>query len=160
MGKKTTSSLFVFKVALKNAKGIWRRIAIGGDQTLDDLHEAIFDAFDREEEHLYSFYFPRPGARGRDRLDGAVEFTHPAAAKDAGFFSDDPVHNASEAKISTLKLTKSTTIEYLFDFGDNWEHILTVEEIDGDPDNKKYPRVLEKKGESPLQYPDLDDDDE
>lgn len=32
-----------------------RTIQISGDQTLEELHHAIFDAFDREEEHIYEF---------------------------------------------------------------------------------------------------------
>lgn len=50
--------MFVFKVALKGARRIWHRIAIRSDQTLDDLHKAIFNAFDRYDEHIYSFYIP------------------------------------------------------------------------------------------------------
>jgi hypothetical protein len=34
-----------------------RTIQIRGNQTLADLHRAIFDAFDREEEHMYEFQF-------------------------------------------------------------------------------------------------------
>ena len=40
---------------------ILRKIEIRGDQTLEDLHLAIFDAFDREEEHLYEYQI---GGRG------------------------------------------------------------------------------------------------
>jgi hypothetical protein len=36
---------------------ISRTIQIRGDQTLEDLHHALFDAFDREEEHMYEFQF-------------------------------------------------------------------------------------------------------
>ena len=43
---------------------ISRRILILGHQTLHDLHEAIFDAFEREEEHLYEFNL---GASPQDR---------------------------------------------------------------------------------------------
>jgi hypothetical protein len=32
-----------------------RTIQILGDQTLQDLHEVIFDAFGRWEEHMYEF---------------------------------------------------------------------------------------------------------
>ncbi len=39
----------MFTVVTLRDKKIWRRIAIRGNQTLDDLHETIFDAFDREE---------------------------------------------------------------------------------------------------------------
>src|SRR6516162_11191506 len=34
-----------------------RTIQIRGDQTLEDLHHALFDAFGRWEEHLYEFQF-------------------------------------------------------------------------------------------------------
>ena len=32
-----------------------RTIQIRGDQSLTDLHDAIFRAFNREEEHLFEF---------------------------------------------------------------------------------------------------------
>ncbi len=34
---------------------VTRTIQIRGDQTLDKLHFAIFDAFDRDDEHMYEF---------------------------------------------------------------------------------------------------------
>src|SRR4051794_8445343 len=34
-----------------------RTILIRGDQSLEDLHHAIFDAFGREQEHMYEFQF-------------------------------------------------------------------------------------------------------
>src|SRR5437870_897706 len=111
MNSKLAARVFVFKVALKGQKRIWRRLAIRGDQTLDDLHEAIYDAFDRDDEHLYSFYFLKPGARGRDRLAGAIEFAHPYAAKDAGAFADGPVSDASQRTIASLKLKQGQTFE-------------------------------------------------
>jgi hypothetical protein len=40
MAKRVAASVVVFKVALQGRKGIWRRIAVRSDQTLDDLHEA------------------------------------------------------------------------------------------------------------------------
>jgi hypothetical protein len=62
---KTSSNEFVFKVALKGRRGIWRSIALRGDETLERLHEEIFRAFDRYDDHLYSFYFPKvPRRRG------------------------------------------------------------------------------------------------
>jgi len=40
---------------IKKNKVVSRTIQIRGDQTLEDLHCAIFDAFDREDEHMYEF---------------------------------------------------------------------------------------------------------
>src|ERR1700752_3274415 len=44
------------KFAKKNPV-ISRTIQMRGDQTLEDLHHAIFDAFDRLDEHMYEFQF-------------------------------------------------------------------------------------------------------
>jgi hypothetical protein len=41
---------------LKNNKVVSLTIQICGEQTLEELHDAIFDAFDREEEHMYEFH--------------------------------------------------------------------------------------------------------
>jgi hypothetical protein len=143
---------FVFKVALKGAGGVWRRIAVHGDQTLHHLHAAIFQAFDREEEHLYSFYFPKPGARSRDRLRTAVEYTHPFNARQDPF--GERVPDASRTKLARLELQVGRTFDYLFDFGDGWWHEITVEGLDDA--GGRYPRILEQRGESPPQYPDPD----
>lgn len=43
MARRTRSeNEYRFKVSLKGAKRIWRLIAMRGDQTLDDLHEAMW----------------------------------------------------------------------------------------------------------------------
>jgi hypothetical protein len=150
--------VFILKVALSGRKGIWRRIAIRGSQTLDDLHEAIYCAFDRYDEHLYSFYFPKPGTKGRARLRDAEEYTRPFNAEENDF-SDEPGHNAAKAKLADLGLKRGQKFLYLFDFGDSWWHDITVEKIDAPAEKGEYPCVLEKHGKSPPQYPDYDDED-
>jgi len=144
--------ILVFKVALAGRKNVWRRIALRGTQTLDDLHEAIFDAFDREEEHLYSFYFPKPGSTGRARIRDAEEYTCSYAADELGAKS-------TEVKLTSLGLTPRRKFYYLFDFGDEWWHEITVEQTDAPAEKGKYPRVLERHAVSPPQYPDLDEED-
>jgi hypothetical protein len=42
---------------LKRNPEISRTIQIRGDQTLEELHHAIFEAFDRFDEHMYQFQF-------------------------------------------------------------------------------------------------------
>lgn len=147
--------VYVFKVALREAKQIWRRIAIRSDQTLDDLHAAIYAAFDREEEHLYSFYVAPFGRKGRARLRDAEEYTHPFALEDA-LFPDSRLRSAAETRIGDLTLRVRQRLHYLFDFGDSWWHELTVEQTDGPVEKGEYPRILEKQGESPPQYPEPD----
>lgn len=145
--------IHVYKVALKYRKSIWRRIEISSTQTLDDLHEAIFDAFDRDDEHLYAFYLTKPGDHGRKALLDAKQFVHPDALD--GF--DDEARDASEVQLREMRLRPGRKFEYEFDFGDSWRHDVTFEgEQPADP-KVTYPRVVESKGKSPPQYPDFDE---
>lgn len=153
-----SNRVFIFKVALAGRKSIWRRIAARASQTLDHLHEAIFDAFDRYDQHLYSFYLPKPGAKGRNRLSHAVKYSHPFMTEEPDPFGQIP-RNAAKAKLSTLGLKPGQVFLYLFDFGDQWWHEITVEQTDAVPDKGKYPRVLQRHGESPPQYPDVEDEE-
>jgi hypothetical protein len=154
-GKPKSSGIYTLKVALRGNKGIWRRIEIGGDQTLDDLHEMIYQAFDREEEHLYSFYLPPPGSVGQARIRDALEFTHPYVLEDDPF-DDGQRFSAAETTVDELKLRRGRKFDYLFDFGDSWWHEITVEGVGGTPEDVQYPRIVEKHGASPPQYPDPD----
>jgi len=159
MAKHTAPSVCVFKVALKNAKRIWRKIAARSDQTLDDLHQAIFNAFDRFDDHLYSFYFPPPGARGRNAWRNVPEFTHPSNSEGGDFFGTRRVRNAAQAELRSLGLRPGQTFLYLFDFGDSWWHEIKVESVDLPIEEGAYPRIVEQRGESPPQYPDLEEDE-
>lgn len=150
-------SVHVFKVALAGRKSIWRRIALRGNQTLDDLHEAIYKAFDRWDEHMYSFYFPKPGRKGRAAIRDAEEYTHPYAAANPFPFDDKQVTDASKVKVSALGLRANRKFLYLFDFGDDWWHEITVEQTDAPEEKGRYPRIIEKKGDSPPQYPDAEE---
>lgn len=157
MAKRVPKQVTTFKASLRGQPEVWRRIAIRADQTLDDLHEAIYEAFDREEEHLYSFYFPRPGYRGRDILRNSTEYTDPAGAEEADVFSDEPAHIAAKTKIASLALKPRQRFWYLFDFGDEWWHEITVESVDLPAERGAYPRILEAQGKSPPQYPESDE---
>jgi hypothetical protein len=150
--------VFVFKVALAGQKRIWRKIAVRGSQTLDDLHEAIFDAFDRYDEHLYSFHFPKPGSKGRSRIRDAEEYVCAYAADDA--FGGEPDAKTTDAKLASLGLTPGRKFYYLFDFGDEWWHEITVEQTDAPTEKGGYPRILEEHGTSPPQYPDVEEEED
>jgi hypothetical protein len=151
-------TIYVFKVALAGRKSIWRKIAVKGSQTLDDLHGAIFDAFDRYDDHLYSFYFPLKAGKITPRNIHAesVEYTSPNTLE---FGGDDGQKDAAKAKFSSLKLKMKQVFYYLFDFGDEWWHEVTVEETAAEEEKGKYPKIVEKKGKSPPQYPDNDEEE-
>ncbi|MCP4707848.1 MAG: plasmid pRiA4b ORF-3 family protein [Planctomycetes bacterium] len=148
-----TGPVYLFKVMLND--DIHRTIAIRGGQTLEDLHYAIFKAFNRDEDHLYSFYFPPPGYTvGRNvwiMARKSTEYTHPYNMEEC-YGSDKTFYNAAHTTIDSLNLKTRKNFWYLFDFGDEWWHKITTQKCNEKPKSGKYPRVTEKKGKSPPQY--------
>ncbi len=136
----------VSKTFAKKKSGLSRLIQIRGDQTLEDLHHAIFNAFDREEEHLYEFQL----GRGPMDRQGPIY-----GLEDAGGGSEGG--HVSETTIDSLGLRVGRSFGYLFDFGDNWQHQINVEAIEEAVPQGQYPRVTKKVGKSPPQYPDEDE---
>lgn len=68
--------------------------------------------------------------------------------------------NAAETKIRDLDLKPNRVFCFLFDLGDNWWHEMTAEQINAERENGKYPRILERHGKSPPQYPENADENE
>lgn len=157
---QNTGAVYVIRAALEGAPEIWRRIAIRGGQTLHDLHDLLYEAFDRYDEHLYSFFVPfRPQkTRPRHIYDKAVEYTHPYNFAEQGGEKD--FYDASRTSIESMGLKEKQRFYYLFDFGDEWWHVLTVEKTAETPDEGEYPRILEREGQSPEQYPDEDEEED
>jgi len=151
--------IYTFKVALDFDKRTYRVIEICGNQTLDTFHETIFDAFDRDEEHLYSFYLTRKPIKSINRRHDFTEYTSSEAAEDG--YADSQMHDAYSTNIEQLNLRLKDKLYYLFDFGDSWWHEITLLSVNdlNITANKNYPKIIKKVGKSPVQY-DFDEDDE
>jgi len=153
-GKQKLYTLEVFlvsgpinaKFAKKNPV-ISRTIQIRGDQTLDDLHQAIFEAYDRFDEHLYEFQFGK----------GPMDPKGPRYVAPDGFEievgeGEKPSGRTDHTTIESLGLRKGRAFGYWFDFGDDWWHQIDVEAIEDAVPQGKYPKVINRVGESPPQY--------
>jgi hypothetical protein len=138
----------------KNPK-VTRTIEMRGDQTLEALHGAIFEAFDRDDEHLYEFQFG--GKRPHDRKARRYVFS---LGKDDFFFEDEADGTVTRTTIGSLGLKARGVFFYWFDFGDDWWHKLKVVSIADEAPKGKYPKLTGRVGESPPQYPDWDDEDD
>jgi Plasmid pRiA4b ORF-3-like protein len=142
---------YVFRVNLKGAKRIWRLVGLTADRTLDDLHWAIFAAFDRDDEHLYSFYFPH-APRSRSGHARVREYVAPFAFEEPGPWDDGTRFDASATRLKNLELKVGHEFEYLFDYGDSWWHQVRVEAIQPVVAGTQNPTVRERHGVSPPQY--------
>lgn len=146
----TPANLYVLSVFLQSGpisekfanKRISRVVEIRGDQTLDQLHEAIFQAYDRWDQHLYEFQFGKrpfdPDGPNYGVPDG------PPGKKRPG--------DARTTKLDDLGLTQDRVFGYWFDFGDDWYHQVQVMRIEQAIPTVTYPRVTKRVGKSPPQY--------
>jgi hypothetical protein len=162
---------------------VWRDIEVDSSHTLPDLHEAIFDAYDRYDTHAYEFLtrdehgiairsYAHPQMYSGDKswppmdddeidrvLEHAIPDDAPQEAKQR--FRElrktpPDERNAADTTIDDLDLDDSQSLFYEFDFGDSWEHHIDIEEIrQGSLDED--PVIVDKQGEAPPQYPDRSD---
>ena len=144
-------NLFVFSIYLLGGprsenftnKEISRKIEIRGDQTLEQFHKILFEAFDRHEEHLYEFQL---GKRPFDP-DGP-NFSLPSNSGEVKKGGGD----VRTTRIDDLNLKSDRVFGYLFDFGDKWFHKVQVERIEKAIPTVTYPRIIKRVGKSPPQY--------
>ena len=136
------------RFARKN-RVISRTIEIRGDQTLAHLHRAIFNAFDRDDEHLYEFQIG--GKRPMDPK--AARYGPPMAMVDP-FDEGAGSADAERTTLDSLGLAIGDVFAYWFDFGDDWWHQIAVLAIAGSAPRGRLPRVTRRVGKSPPQYVD------
>jgi hypothetical protein len=137
---------------LKKNKEVSRVIQIRGDQTLAELHRAIFDAFDREQEHMYEFQVGGEGPMDPQ----ARRYVLPAGMHSG----DKPAGCVKDTKIESLGLKVNDLFGYWFDFGDDWWHQIDVVAVEEKAARGKFPKVIKRVGKSPPQYVDWDEEDE
>jgi hypothetical protein len=126
-----------------------RTIDIRGSQTLEDLHSAIFKSFDRFDQHFYEFQIG--GKKPDDRRSCSYGLT--------GFDDElyEPDEDARTTSIVSLILMPGAFFFYWFDFGDDWWHKVIFDTINPKSKGKgRFPRIVERIGESPPQYVDWD----
>jgi len=137
----------ISEVFVEENQVILRKIEIRGDQTLEDLHFAIFNAFDREEEHLYEYQI---GGKGPNDPK-AVHYSTPDVFENSEELPKS-CNDATATTIDSLKLKIDDVFGYWFDFGDDWWHQINVASIQSGTPKGEYPKVIERIGESPPQH--------
>ena len=108
------------KVALLGVRPtVWRRIETFPTVSLSELHAIIQSAMGWELAHLYAFH----DAHGDGQIDAGVMF--------------DDVCRPGES------------LRYQYDFGDDWQHLITVEQEGNATAGARYPRCVGGKNACP-----------
>ena len=138
----------------KKNRVVSRAIQIRGEQTLEQLHVAIFAAFDREDEHMYEFQLG-----GMGPMDPEARCYGLSGAMNDPFSGKESAGDVASTTVGSLGLEVDEVFGYWFDFGDDWWHQINVVSIEEIVPKGRYPRVTKRIGESPPQYVDWDEEE-
>jgi hypothetical protein len=121
-----SSRLTIRVEILGSVPPIWRVFTCPSDIRLDQLHRVLQTVVGWTDSHLHQFIPERvPGRPEVVFFDPGDEF---AEDDDEGAVSE------SEVRVDRVLSRVGDTLGYVYDFGDHWEHTLTVEAVtDRDP---------------------------
>lgn len=131
-----TQQIYQMKVTLLGTKPpIWRRVLVPSDFTLEKLHLVIQSVMGWTDSHLHEFRIgketygmPNP----EERLMGM------------------PLTKSERtARLGKVLDYEGAKAEYIYDFGDDWIHTLTVEKILDPEPGKFYPICIAGKLQGP-----------
>ncbi|MCX7097232.1 MAG: plasmid pRiA4b ORF-3 family protein [Methylococcales bacterium] len=110
MATKQTKAIYQIKISLKGAKPpIWRRVLVPSTMKLNTFHGVVQTAMGWENYHLHQFEF-------RQTYYGVPD-------------EEFEMENESKYKLSQLLTHEKESMNYIYDFGDNWQHKILLEKI-------------------------------
>jgi hypothetical protein len=128
---KDTGVVYQMKISLRDIKPpVWRRLQVK-DCTLSQLHDYIQICMGWDGEHLHAFEIGGE-QYGEPDPDGMME------CEDEG-----------KVKLSRVVNDGIKKFVYTYDFGDNWDHIITVEKEVAVEPGVHYPRCTAGKRACP-----------
>lgn len=112
----TDIGTFQFRIELLEAQPpIWRRFRVPANLPLEDLHDVIQIVMGWTDSHLHEFIV------GEQRY---------GEASDEWPVPDQAPADEQQFRIDQVVSRPGEHLEYLYDFGDDWEHRLTLEAVD------------------------------
>jgi hypothetical protein len=109
---RTKANTYQLKITLVGiSPPIWRRILVPSTIRLSYLHDAIQAVFGWTDTHLHHF-----------ELDG--EYWGVPDDDDCG-----DLNNETKVPLRKLLMSEGWTLNYTYDFGDNWRHKILLEKI-------------------------------
>jgi hypothetical protein len=110
---------------------VWRRLQVPSMFTLADLHRIIQVAMPWLDYHLHQF------------LIGNRYYSAP------GMLEEPDVVDERTVRLADVAARKGRVLRYEYDFGDSWEHTITVEDILDPEAGKRYPVCLDGERAGP-----------
>jgi hypothetical protein len=128
--------IFQIKITLNDSRPkIWRRVLVRSDLLLSDFHKIIQTTMGWTNSHLHQFI-----------KDGTF---YTVRMPDDVFWGEMNNVDYKKIKVSDLLTAENEKIRYQYDYGDNWEHDITLEKILPIDEKKKYPICVAGKMNCP-----------
>lgn len=134
------------RVILDSKEDVFRDIEISEDQTLNDLHEAIKNAFELEGEEMASFYLS----------DENWEQGEEIAMEDISENESDRKPVMREVSVDQIIPEVGNKMIYVYDFLDLWTFTVEVMETGIEAENIDYPLTVFSFGNRPQYAPEKD----
>ena len=127
--------MFQFKIQIKGITKppVWRRVLVPDTFTFEQFHFLIQAAFGWFNSHLFQFSPQGYGSYPTITMSYCVE--------------DEPTEDAGAIVLKDIFYVEKQTFTYIYDFGDDWNHKITLEAIL--PDLSEDASCIEGKGACP-----------
>ncbi|POH75289.1 hypothetical protein CVS27_01400 [Arthrobacter glacialis] len=117
---------------------VWRRVHVPAEIALDELHQVIQRLFAWEDRHLHEF-----------RIGDHTTGVHYAPDDPEADHWGTPPLDERNVPLNSLLSAPSDAMHYQYDFGDDWEHTITLEEVLPAAEPGKLPQLTEGAGHAP-----------
>lgn len=105
---------------------IWRRVIVPASMTLRELHAVIQGAMGWQDYHLHMF---------------EIEGKRFEVPEDDRLGPEDGCEDERKRALKTI-LSNGMEFLYVYDFGDDWKHLVTAEDIVAAPSVRHLPRCI------------------
>lgn len=130
--------VYKFRVILDAEEDIFRDIAILSEDTLEDLHNAIFNSFGFDGMEVASFYTSDATWNQEDEIPMFDAGDVPGEQK-----------TMSDYQLSDLLDKQNTKIIYVYDFINMWTFLVELAAIEEQIPGNNYPETIFSHGEMP-----------
>jgi Plasmid pRiA4b ORF-3-like protein len=130
--------VYKFRVILDNEDDVFRDIAILADDTLEDLHNAIFNSFGFDGMEIGSFYTCDDTWNQEDEI----------SLFDSGDVLGE-MKIMSDYQLSDILDKENTKIIYVYDFINMWTFLVELAAVEEISATATYPETIFSHGEMP-----------
>ncbi|MCY9784194.1 plasmid pRiA4b ORF-3 family protein [Nocardiopsis sp. EMB25] len=141
--RRDEPALFTVRAELAHTSPpLWRRLELASDLYLDEVHDILQAVFGWDDDHLHKF--GKGGKRFYDRATAHFLTPYDLEEGESGISEE-------QVRLDEVLERKGDRLLYLYDFGDCWELVLTLQETGPLTDATPRARCMDGRRPSPVE---------